>query len=292
MKWSMSRIVRWLLIIIVVLVMGLYLVLPTVMGIAAIVPSAENVGQPPGGFESVILQTTDNLSLAAWFARPKNGAAIILIHGAGGSRETLRAYADFLVSNGFGVLAVDMRGHGQSEGDTNRLGWLGSRDVQAAVSFLEKQADVSQIGGLGISMGGEVLLGAASDFPSIRAIVADGATRRSLQELTTLPSEQPLVRNFTARVMYTAVQLFSGEQPPMPMLASMQAAKGTSFLLIAAGTNELEVAFNKYFADALGERAELWIVPEAPHTGAYALYPDEYEARVIEFFQSTLLGRP
>jgi len=49
-------------------------------------------------------------------------------------------------------------------------------------------------------MGGEVLLGAASQYPSITAIAADGATRRSTEELLALESERPLVRNFTARV--------------------------------------------------------------------------------------------
>ena len=51
-------------------------------------------------------------------------------------------------------------------------------------------------------------------------IAADGATTRSLDELLALPSERPLVRNFTARVMYAAVQILSGETPPVPLLDS------------------------------------------------------------------------
>jgi fermentation-respiration switch protein FrsA (DUF1100 family) len=38
---------------------------------------------------------------------------------------------------------------------------------------------------------------------------------------------------------------------------------------------------------AIDERARLWIVPEAGHTDAFSRYPDEYERRVIEFFEST-----
>ena len=44
------------------------------------------------------------------------------------------------------------------------------------------------------------------------AIVADGATRRSVDELLALPSERPLVRNFTARVMYAAVRILMGRK--------------------------------------------------------------------------------
>jgi hypothetical protein len=47
---------------------------------------------------------------------------------------------------------------------------------------------------------------------------------------------------------------------------------------------------NKVFADAVGERAALWIAPDAPHTGAFGRYPDEYEQRVVAFFEATLIS--
>ena len=68
----------------------------------------------------------------------------------------------------------------------------------------------------------------------------------------------------------------------------MVEAKSTSYLLIAGGANEQEVAFNQLFAETVGERANLWVVPEAGHTEAFSRYQDEYERRVIEFFKSTL----
>lgn len=67
------------------------------------------------------------------------------------------------------------------------------------------------------------------------------------------------------------------------------AAKATSFLLIAGETNAQEVAFNKLFAETLSERATLWVAPGAGHTEAFGRYLDEYEQRVIDFFESTLL---
>jgi hypothetical protein len=121
-------------------------------------------------------------------------------------------------------------------------------------------------------------------------MIADGATRRSTEELLALPSERPLVRNFTARVMFAAVQLLSGESPPKPLLNAMLASQSTRFLLIAVGRNELETSFNQLFAGALGSRANVWIAPETGHTGAFSRYPQEYEQRVIEFFDAALLA--
>jgi pimeloyl-ACP methyl ester carboxylesterase len=282
-----KRLLRWIAFSVVAVIVLLYIVLPIGFGAALVAPFKSAVGAPPIGFQAITLNTEDGVSLAAWYAPPTNGSAIIVIHGAGGSREDVRGYVEMLVRHSYGVLAIDLRGHGESTGVSNRFGWQGTRDVGAAVTYLQSRSEVKSIGGLGVSLGGEVLLGAASTYSAIKAIVADGATQRCIEELTALPSEQPLYRNFTARVMYAAVQVFTGETPPQPLLGSMQAASGTRFLLIAAGANEREAAFNELFGDTLGTRAALWIAPNTPHTGAFSRYPIEYEQRVIEFFRSS-----
>jgi len=90
--------------------------------------------------------------------------------------------------------------------------------------------------------------------------------------------------------MFATVQVLGGTAPPKPLLESMLEAKSTRFLWIAAGSNDQEVAFNRLFASAVGERGLLWIAPKAAHTGAFGLYPEEYERRVTGFFDAALLG--
>lgn len=270
------------------LVLALYLGLPAAMAAVAVWPAASEVGAPPDGFEDVTLRTDDGIELAAWYSAPDNGRAIIVAHGAGGSRDGMRRQALMFAENGYGVLCLDLRGHGGSGGRTNRLGWEGTADIVAAVEFLEEQRDVERIGALGSSMGGEVLLGASATCPRIEAIVADGATRRSTPELLALPSERPLVRNFTARVMYSAVRLFTWSSPPAPLLGEMEEAESTSFLLIAAAEEDLEVAFADVFHETLGDRATVWEVQGVTHTAALSRYPEEYEDRVIGFLDDRL----
>lgn len=195
-----------------------------------------------------------------------------------------------LVRHGYGVLALDMRGHGGSAGPTNRFGWQGTRDVGAAVGYLEGRYGVDAIGGMGLSLGGEVLLGAASEYPQVTAIVADGATQRSVEELLALESECPLYRSFVTRMMYAAVEVATGTEPPEPLLDSMAAAKSARFLLFAGGSVPREIAFNEVFVEAAGERAGLWVAPDAGHTGAFGRHPGEYEERVIAFFDAALLS--
>jgi hypothetical protein len=39
-----------------------------------------------------------------------------------------------------------------------------------------------------------------------------------------------------------------------------------------------------------GPTFQLWTIPEPRHVGSYDLHPEEYEQRVIAFFDGALLG--
>lgn len=283
------RLLRWALILLALALIALYLALPLVYGFYATRSARAAVGAPPSGFGAVSLTTDDGVPLAAWYAPPQNGAAIVLVHGSGDSRDDVRAHAEMLARSGFGVLALDLRGHGESGGDANRLGWQGSSDVGAAVRYLQSRGEVRAIGGLGLSVGGEILLGAASEYPALRALVSEGATYRSLDEFKALPEHRGFINSLQIRMLSLAVMLFGGGRPPTPILDSIMAAHDMRLLLIAAGNESQEIAYNEAFAEAVATRAEVWVVPGAGHTQGLSRSPEEYERRVIGFLMETLL---
>ncbi len=270
-----------------------YLVVPISFAAYASLRHPDAVGAPPDGFANPSLTAEDGVPLAAWCAPSTNGAAVVLLHGGTGSREEVRAHAAMLRDAGFGVLALDLRGHGASGGHGNAFGWEGTRDVHAAVAYLEAQDGVRAIGGLGLSLGGEVLLGALSTTPGLKAVVSDGATYRSTGEYVAVPGREGIVQSGVTRLVYAATGLFTGDEPPIPIVASIAGATNTRLLVIAAGEEPDEARYGTAFvASAGGDRAELWVVPGAGHTGAYALDPDAYTARVTGFLRSALLAGP
>lgn len=276
-------------IVLVLLIVAIYIGLPTIMAVGVIMPDADNTGEPPEGFTNVTLTTRDDVQLAAWYAEPENGAVIILLHGAGNEREDVREHALMLHENGFGVLAMNLRGHGDSTGRINRLGWDGSLDVGAAVDYLSGRDNVDFIGALGLSMGGEILLGAASQYPIIGAIVADGATFRAVDDYVSLPSNRPLYRNMVTGIFTFMVSVFTGDQQPSPtLLNSIRAADSTSFLFIAAGNVGEEIDYNEMFHHEVADRSELWIIPDVGHTQGFTRNRTEYEQRLINFFTTAL----
>lgn len=284
------RLFRWILIIAAVLLFADFVLLPLGIAIHAASSASSGVAAPPDGFTGLTLTTADDVTLAAWYSPPTNGAAIILIHGSGGSREDIRDHAVMLAAEGFGVLAFDGRGAGESGGRSNRYGWNGTRDVGAAVDYLAAQPDVQAIGGWGISLGGEMLLGAAGEYPQLAAIVADGATERSAEEKFDLESARGPLVQFHVGLTYALVGLLTGDTPPTPMLASLRASESVHLLLVAAQNVPDEISYTELYASAAPDRAELWIAPDVGHTGAWHVYRNEYTARVLDFFQTALLS--
>ena len=99
-----------------------------------------------------------------------------------------------LAKNGYGVLLVDPRGYGDSQGDPNAYGWGSTKDIDAAVAWLRRRPDVERrrIGGLGVSMGGEQMLEAAARNRGLKAVVSEGAGVRSVREALLRRGPSPL----------------------------------------------------------------------------------------------------
>ncbi len=108
--------------------------------------------------ETVTFESTDGLKLEGWYIPSRNGAAIIAFPGRNGPQ----AQARMLARHGYGVLLFDRRGEGRSEGQPNAFGWGGDRDIKGAIKFL-KARGIDRIGGLGLSVGGELMLEAAAE---------------------------------------------------------------------------------------------------------------------------------
>jgi dienelactone hydrolase len=284
------RLFRWFLILLAVLLFADFVLLPLGIAIHAASSASSEVGAPPDGFRELTLTTSDNVPLAAWYAPTQNGAAVVLIHGSGGSREDIRGHAVMLAANGYGVLAFDARGAGESGGRSNRYGWNGTRDVGAAVDYLAAQPDVQAIGGWGISLGGEMLLGAAGAYPQLAAIIADGATERCAEEKFDLESARGPLVQFHVGFTYALVGLLTGDSPPTPMLASLRASDDVRLLLVAAQNVPDEISYAGLYASAAPGRAEQWIAPDVGHTGAWNAYRSEYTTRVLGFLNTALLS--
>ncbi len=249
--------------------------------------AAADLGRP---YERVTLRTADGLQLAGWYVPSRNRAAVIVFPGRSGPL----GHARMLVRGGYGVLMLDRRGEGESEGGLNLFGWNGEHDLRAAVDFLRTRPDVDpdRIGGLGLSVGGELLLQASARDPRLRAVVSEGAGVRSLAEHLHTPGVGRVQRWGTNWVVQTAaVAVLSSTTPPPDLTDLVRRVGPRPVLLIRARDGNVDEILNEVYADRIGRSATLWTLERAGHTGALAAQPAAYERRVIGFFARTLATR-
>ena len=252
------------------------------------VPAA-NLGT---AYRSVSFTSGDGLKLAGWYVPSQNGAAVIVPPGRS---PAVQAHARMLIRHGYGVLLFDRRGEGQSQGDRNMYGWSGDKDLLGAVAFLQGQPDVHQgrIGGLGLSVGGEMLLQTAAERSGLKAVVSEGAGRRSLLEHLHIPTLGAVQKWLTPWIAQTGALMVMSNASPPPYLGDLVARIAPRpILLIYSGHGLDDESLNRvYYADAHQPKT-LWEVPRGGHTGALQAVPVEYEARVVSFFDHALLFLP
>ena len=234
--------------------------------------------------ERVTVTTSDSLDLAATYVPSKNGAAVIVFPGATRVKE-----AQMIARHGYGVLLLEPRGQGASQGDTVR--WAGDRDLHAGADYLQSRPDVDaeRIGAIGFSIGGEQLLEAAAQSTAIKAVVSEGAGSRVGDEDVSGPAR--LLAEPNLAVMTVALTVFSNHGPPPPIVDRIgQIAPRSVFLIYAdPGLGGESTRQPKYY-EAAGEPKAIWKVPDSTHTGGIDAQPAEYERRVIAFFDRALLG--
>ena len=271
------------------LVAAYWLVVPVAIAILATHrPRADvapaDLGRP---YEELTIRTGDGLDLAAWYVPSLNGATIISYP----TRQGKLPQARMLVRHGYGVLLLDARGYDGSEGDPNAFGWAGARDIDAAVTWLQERADVTdgRIGGIGFSVGGEVMLQAAASNTGLRAVISEGAGVRSVRE-DLIRGPRGWLALPESAVETAAVAVLSGTGPPPSLTDLVSRISPRPLLLVYAGRGGGGEELNPdYYRAALAPK-ELWKIAEAAHVGGFEARPRAYEERVTRFFDRALLG--
>ena len=283
------RYIRRALIAVAALLAAMWLVFPIGLGYGTTHLMRQTVPEANLGtaYENVSFRTSDGLDLQGWYVPSKNGAAVIAFPGRSGPR----AHARMLARHGYGVLLFDRRGEGESDGDSNIFGWGGDKDILGAIEFLKSRPDVEPgaIGGIGFSVGGELMLEAASKTEELAAVVSEGAGTRSLsgamQEVHGFEKWMSMP-NFV--MQEASVAVFSNTAPPPNLTDLAPKIEQPLFVIWAPNGGDIEHMSREYYRLASGPK-QIWAMPTAKHVKGIYDQPQEYERRVVGFFDDALL---
>jgi fermentation-respiration switch protein FrsA (DUF1100 family) len=247
-------------------------------------------------YEDVTLTTGDGLKLAAWYVPSQNSAAVMAQHGFHNTRAEMLNEAEMLARHGYGVLLIEARTHGYSEGGIISFGLKEVLDTRAGLDYLLTRPDVDpeRIGALGNSQGGVTLLLSTAMYPEIKAYVGNSpyaslqdevATGvKSLAHLPPFPFA-PLIQFFAEREAGFSADAVA----PINHIAEI--APRPVFLMQGGQDDIIPTDSGQRLYDAAHEPKELWFDPNLGHTDFDTERPEEYERRVVAFFDKYLLGK-
>ena len=243
--------------------------------------------------QAVTLRSRTGIPISASFYAGPRSATIILSHGYGDTRTLMLPYAAFLNRAGFSVLTYDMRARGQSGGDAVTLGALEAQDLLSVVDYAAGRAgvDASRIGALGLSLGGATSVMAAARDPRIRAVVDDsgfsdapGVIDNSFEHFVGLP-KFPFATISTA-IASARIGIDIGTVQPVADAGSI-APRPLFIIHCAQDTIAPPLNSERIFAQAR-EPKSIWRVPTGGHVDGHKVAREEYERRVIGFFEASL----
>lgn len=236
--------------------------------------------------ESVKLKTADGIELDAWFLPHKTSRkAVIVCHGYPMDKGDVLGLTVFLARE-FNLLYFDFRATGRSGGFFSTGGARETRDIDAAVKFLEGRGFGNGAGAFGFSMGGAAVL--LSTNPAIKARVLDAPYADLAGELDYIFHSWGVWRGPLIALMKAWSFIFMGVDINSVNPAGSAAALTTPILLVHGDSDTQVPPANSERIKAANPAAELWVVKGANHGENWYRAGNEYERRIKAFFNKNL----
>ena len=254
-----------------------------------------DIGSPatPGDigleYEPVRFTTDDGVTLSGWLvpAARETRTAVIVLHGFTGNRlAELAAFVPWLHERHH-VLQFDFRGHGESGAGWVTLGSHERRDVAAAVAFLRSRG-LGPIALFGVSMGAAIAILSAPELP-VAAVVADSPFAQLHHPIGNRMREvgYPLPGVGSRAIVLAAAIRTRSRLPDAIRHVARLAPRA---LLVIAPREDRLISWRQgvRLFQAAGEPKELLVIEGAGHAEGYAVDPETYRRRVLEFLDRHL----
>ena len=246
-------------------------------------------------YEDVEVTTQDGVTIRGWYIPSQNRAAVILIHSMAANRLGTMHLAVMFVKHGYGVLMIDLRVHGESGGELLTFGGDEYLDVSAAVDYLQARPDLDpeRIGVMGLSLGASAAVLSGARDTRLAAVAADAPGATVFKDWAQPETFYDSLYVPFDHMFFFYLHRVDGVSDPLSITDAVAQISPRPLLLIGgmSGGSTLEKrSIEQYFAAAREPKQKL-ILPNTPHISGLRTHPQEYEAKVIEFFDMWLLSK-
>jgi len=239
--------------------------------------------------EEVYTESYDGLKLYARYYHIRDGAPlIIMFHGwKGGSLRDMAGAHEIARHNGYNILLVDERAHGNSDGHRITFGVKERFDVKSWVAYaLNRFGDDLEIILSGVSMGGAVVLMASDlDLPeNVKGIIADSAFASPKSIICRVSEDRGIASRVSWPFIRFAAKVFARFDPESA--SAVESVRHTEIpVLLIHGTADRFVPceMSVQIRDSCASPCRLEIFEGAMHGVSYCIDRDRYTKAVLDF---------
>jgi fermentation-respiration switch protein FrsA (DUF1100 family) len=260
------------------------------------------IEQSPGDFgapyEDMVVTTSDGLDLVGWYIPSQNGALVILQHGYEENRQNMLEEAEMLYNHGYGVLVSSTRGHDLNGEDMITFGCREMEDMEAWYQAMLSRDDVDpeRIGILAQSMGGSLAIQYSKENEKIKAVMGHSPLT-SLNDTVFIglkhysPVPEPLIPTLAPLIVFWGERITGCDLDAISAKEWIGEISPRPVYLICGGIDNLVIEENcRALYAAAREPIEFWFEEECDHHECDTTYPEEFERRMIGFFDQHLLS--
>ena len=291
-RMALSKLTSRKLIIIGTAVIIVFLAAVWATGNVLSSPVNGGIGGSPTDLNAVPVQfsSLSGATIHGWLIRGKeNAGVIILMHGVRANRLSMLERARFLAHADYSVLLFDFQAHGESLGKQITFGYLESKDAQSAVNYIRSILPTEKIGIIGVSMGGAAVL-LAKPQSDVKAVVIEMVYPTIEQAISNrltehLGSWATVLTPLLTWQLKPRLGISADELRPIAHVGELNMPK-----LFIAGANDHQTTLKEsnQLYEAASMPKEFWIAPNAKHEDLHTLAKEEYEKRVLNFFEMFL----
>lgn len=241
-------------------------------------------------YEEITLTTADGLKIAGWYVPGSLPHAIILVHGIDANRRAVMPQAAILAEAGYHLVLIDLRAHGQSEGNQATYGYREALDVLAAVDYLDELPEIEKIGALGTSFGGAAVARAAALDPRLQAVVIESSYSSLTNAVEDAFEERSIFPKWPfAPLLIELVERRVGLEVSQVDSARDLATIHPRAVLILHGTEDhlFPPRHAQEMYESSQEPKELWLIEGLGHASPVDGREAEYRERVATFFENS-----
>jgi pimeloyl-ACP methyl ester carboxylesterase len=236
-------------------------------------------------------QTGRPLRLAAWWIPHPNsqGRCVVLIHGYADAKVGAIAWAPLLHSLGWNILAVDLRGHGESEGKYVTAGYWERHDINQVIDQLRTQrpGETRRVVLMGLSLGAGVALAAGVERSDLAGMILDSPAANEQHAMLAQFELMGMPGRWVQRLAMRMAHWLSGadwsEVRPVELIPRI----ACPLLVIQPDLDPYvtaeDAAALEQAAAARGSGTVFWRVENCGHLMGIYAEPEEYRRRVERF---------